>query len=99
MSPRPFRFHPAAQSEARESARWYRDRSRQAAANFRAAVTNAVRTIVQSPERWTKYLYGTRRFIMDTFPFSIIYLDDSDEIEIVAVAHHKRRPGYWKDRI
>jgi hypothetical protein len=37
--------------------------------------------------------------VLNTFPFSIVYLDDPDAVKIVAVAHHKRRPGYWKGRL
>jgi plasmid stabilization system protein ParE len=88
-----FRFHPEAQNEVRESARWYRDRSPRAAVEFRVAVSDAVHSVIRAPQRWSKYLHGTRRLILDTFPFSIVYLDDPDSVKIVAVAHHKRRPG------
>lgn len=39
-----------------------------------------------------------RRFILQRFPFSIVYLDDPDLVTIIAVAHSKRKPGYWKSR-
>jgi len=40
--------------------------------------------------------YNTRRF-----PFSLYYVfeKDLDKIIIIAVAHQKRKPGYWKQRI
>jgi toxin ParE1/3/4 len=41
----------------------------------------------------------TRRLVMRRFPFSVVYLDDPDLITIIAVAHSKRKPGYWKDRV
>jgi toxin ParE1/3/4 len=44
-------------------------------------------------------LNGTRRFVLRRFPFSIIYLDDPEVRSIVAVAHSKRKPGYWKVRL
>jgi hypothetical protein len=62
-------------------------------------VSDVIREIVQTPQRWPKYLYGTRRFVLHRFPFSIIYLDDSDILSIVAVAHNKRKPGFWKQRL
>jgi toxin ParE1/3/4 len=40
-----------------------------------------------------------RRYIMRRFPFSLIYGIGVDTIVIVAVAHHSRRPGYWKRRL
>jgi hypothetical protein len=35
---------------------------------------------------------------MRRFPFSLIYRVDRDTIAILAVAHHSRRPGYWRRR-
>jgi plasmid stabilization system protein ParE len=62
-------------------------------------VSDVIREIAQTPQRWPKYLHGTRRFVLHRFPFSIIYLDDPDVLVIIAVAHSKRKPGYWKRRL
>jgi toxin ParE1/3/4 len=99
MSSKPFRFHPEAREEFLDAARWYRIRHAPAAAEFRRAVTDAVRTVTLSPDRWPKYMHGTRRFVLRRFPFSVVYLDDLDLVTIIAVAHSKRRPGYWKGRV
>jgi toxin ParE1/3/4 len=94
-----FRFHPEAREDFRDAIRWYRSRSPTVATEFRGMVSDVIREIVQTPQRWPKYLYGTRRFVLHRFPFSIIYLDDSDILSIVAVAHNKRKPSYWKQRL
>ena len=52
-----------------------------------------------APHRWPKYLHGTRRFVLNRFPFSVIYLDDPDAVIIIAIAHSKSGPGYWKSRL
>jgi hypothetical protein len=36
--------------------------------------------------------------ILSAFPFSIIYWVTDDAIIVLAVAHHRRRPGYWRGR-
>ena len=41
---------------------------------------------------------GTRRILLDRFPFTIDYRVTSNTLNIVAVAHQKRRPGYWSWR-
>lgn len=42
---------------------------------------------------------GTRRrYILRRFPYSIIYQVTTDELRVIAVAHHRRRPGYWTGR-
>jgi plasmid stabilization system protein ParE len=99
MASKPFRFHPDARVDLRDSARWYREHNAEIAIEFRRAVADAVRGIVQAPQRWPTHRDGTRKFVMRRFPFSVIYLDELSEVVIVAVAHPKRRPGFWKERI
>lgn len=94
-----FRFHPEARGDLRDAARWYRERNPAIAAEFRAAIDDVVRAIAGSPQRWPIYLHGARRYVLRRFPFSVVYLDDPEEVVIVAVAHAKRRLGYWKGRM
>ncbi|HEY6765808.1 MAG TPA: type II toxin-antitoxin system RelE/ParE family toxin [Candidatus Sulfotelmatobacter sp.] len=99
MESKPFRFHPEAREEFRNAIRWYRARDRQPSSEFRASVSDAIRLVAQAPHRWMKYLHGTRRLVIQRFPFSVVYLDDPDIVTIIAVAHSKRKPGYWKGRL
>jgi plasmid stabilization system protein ParE len=94
-----FQFHPEAREEFRGAIRWYRPQSLLASSEFRVVVSAATRVIAEAPQRWPKYLYGTRRFVLPRFPFSIVYLHDPDLVTILAVAHSKRKPGYWKGRL
>ena len=94
-----FRIDPRAQQEILGADDWYAQRSTDASVEFIDAVLEGFANISQAPKRWPNYLYGTRRFVLRSFPFSIVYLDDPDMLTIVAIAHSKRRPGYWKERI
>jgi len=49
---------------------------------------------VSAPYRWPKYMAGTRRYVLPTFPFSLLYFAEDDAIAIVALASESRRPGY-----
>jgi toxin ParE1/3/4 len=91
--------HPLAWEEINAADQWYFRRSPEASDTFIVEITQAVERISQTPRLWPIYLHGTRRCILHRFPFSVVYLDDEDAIHIVAVAHHKRRPGYWGQRI
>jgi len=95
---KPYRVHPEVWLEIEAGDDWYLERSVDAIAGFVAAISDAFDTISLAPGRLPKYLYGTRRFVLHRFPFSIIYLDD-DVLSIVAVAHSKRKPGYWRARL
>ena len=98
MPPLPVGFHPAALEESTAAERWYRERSETAAAAFGAELDRAVEQIGDAPERWPRHGHGTRRFVLRRFPFSVIYRVGSAETEIIAVAHGRRRPDYWKGR-
>jgi hypothetical protein len=68
--------------------------------HFLSDLDLAVEDILQAPQRWPKYLYGTQRVVLQRYPFSFLYiLDNTGLIIIIAVAHSKRRPGYWKRRL
>ncbi len=60
---------------------------------------SALNQIQDNYERWPTYLYGTRRYLLKRFPFVIVYRAAESRIEIIAVAHGRRRPGYWAARL
>jgi plasmid stabilization system protein ParE len=84
---------------AEAAARWYAARSASAAAGFSDELDAAESAISELPEAWPLFEHGTRRFLLRRYPFSVIYLVDGERILIVAVAHARRRPGYWTSRL
>jgi len=99
LSRLPLEFHPDARIDALEAYDWYAERSQQAADTFHEELQVAGRAIQQSSERWANYLFGTRRYLMKRYPFVVVYRLAADRIEIMAVAHGRRKPGYWKGRL
>lgn len=59
----------------------------------------AIDTVREHPQLGAEIAYGFRRMLVRRFPFSVIYFVEGDEIVVVAVAHHSRRPEYWKGRM
>jgi toxin ParE1/3/4 len=92
-----FLEHAAREYEA--AIDWYFERSPVAAQKFAAEVNRALDNIEQSPQRWPTHLLGTRRFFLRHFPFTVIYREQPSYIQVIAVAHGHRRPGYWKSRL
>ncbi|HEX7189966.1 MAG TPA: type II toxin-antitoxin system RelE/ParE family toxin [Thermoanaerobaculia bacterium] len=92
------RLHPAAQAELLSATDWYLARSEGAAANFVHEVEHAIARIGESPERYPVTRFSRRRFVLLNFPFDIVYRIVGAEVEIIAIAHHARRPGYWRGR-
>lgn len=95
----PVEFHPGAVAEARAALHWYRSRSESTAEAFLAELDHGVEKIAEQPGIWPRYVSGTRRFVLRRFPFSPIYRQASEKIQIIAIAHGRRKPGYWKNRL
>lgn len=98
-----YRFQRAALDELAAATRWYAARSREAAVRFVDEVERALVAICEHPEAWPLRRGGGRRrdaraFVLDRFPFAVVYRIHPTEIRVLAIAHAKRRPGYWTRR-
>jgi toxin ParE1/3/4 len=91
-------FHPEADEELLEATEWYIKRSPTAAAGFVRDIEHAVARIAEAPERYPRTRFGRRRFVLLNYPYDLVYRVLRDEIEIIAIAHHARRPAYWRGR-
>jgi plasmid stabilization system protein ParE len=91
-------FTRQARREIDDAFAWYFERSPQAAETFVAEATNAFALIASAPAVWPEFEAGTRRYVLRRFPYSILYRETQSGIQVVAVAHHKRRPKYWTNR-
>jgi plasmid stabilization system protein ParE len=98
MSLVPVDLHPEAVAEARDAREWYVVRDPAAAQAFTAALEHAIGLVSETPERWPVYLQGTRRLLLRSLPFAVVYQIQSDRILVLAIAHQRQRPGYWRDR-
>jgi len=99
MSDRVFEYHPEATAEAWEAFHWYAERSESAADEFWLKLRSARMEVTRRPEAWSKYLHGTRCLRLKRFPYGLVYIERGERIIGVAVAHLKRRPGYWRHRL
>jgi toxin ParE1/3/4 len=98
MPPRAVELHPQAIEDIRGARDWYASRNELAAAGFFSEVEYGLKRIAELPDAWPAYLHGTRRFLLRRYPYSLVYRVKPSMIEVIAVAHAKRRPGFWRDR-
>ena len=94
-----YQFLPEAEEEMYEQARFYEGRSEGLGLDFLDEVEHTVKSILSFPESGPVISKNLRRRITRGFPFGLLYAIEAEQIVIVAVAHLKRRPGYWKNRI
>jgi plasmid stabilization system protein ParE len=99
VPPKLLEFHPDAANEVREAYAWYQQRSLRSAAAFLDELRIASEAVQADPERFGAYLHGCRRRQLRRYPYLLVYLEMDDAIRIVSVAHTRRRPGYWRQRL
>jgi toxin ParE2 len=92
-------IHPDALEETHAAVDWYAQRSRRAAEAFLNELDYVVEQISEKPERFPAFDHGTRRMLFRRFPYSMIFRECAAGVEIVAVAHGHRLPGYWRSRV
>ena len=95
----PLRFFEDAGREIEKERGFYRERSEAAEAAFLRELDHAVKSVSEAPERWPVHIENTRRYVFPSFPFSLVYFVEDEAVFIVALEHHSRRPGYWRDRL
>ena len=89
---------PEAEAEGREAFLWYFDRSPMAADAFRAELLDAIDGLSETARDWPEDANGTRHYHLRHFPFTVMYEVLGRNVTVYAIAHQRRRPGYWQDR-
>jgi toxin ParE1/3/4 len=92
-----------AKAEANDAAAWYDERQPGLGAEFLDALGGALEAIEKDSGRFAKVhsrspKRDVRRCILWRFPFSVVFERRLDEIIVLAVAHARRRPNYWRRR-
>ena len=91
-------FHREAEEEIESARDWYAQQSLVAARAFLKEIETSVEQVMKAPEMWPLYEDDIRRYVFRRFPYSLLYRVESSRILVLAVAHAKRRPGYWRER-
>ncbi len=91
-------FHPDIFDEVKNSYDWYQNQASGLGDDFLLELEEAYQIIMELPNTWPKFQKDFRRFLLNKFPFSVIYKLNGGTIFIVAIMHNSRKPGYWKER-
>ena len=93
-----YRYLPSSREELNEAAAFYEASVPGLGEAFLDDVERAIETVRESPGIGASMGRGFRKSILRRFPFTIVYARRDEEIVIVAIAHQRRRPGYWRGR-
>jgi plasmid stabilization system protein ParE len=92
-------FLPEADEEFREAVHYYESEAPGVGMAFAVAVHKAVVGVAEFPLAVPQIRAGIRKKVLRHFPYNVLYSVESDTLLIVAVAHQKRRPNYWRSRL
>jgi len=93
------RLHPKASAEAREAGEYLDAAEPGLGSEFVVRVDRCLRLIREQPFAFTLIDGRVRHVVLAQFKYSILYTVREDEIVVLAIAHHRRNPGYWKNRL
>jgi toxin ParE1/3/4 len=92
-------FHEDARAELAEASHYYEDRVPGLGQALIDDVEACVNEILEHPSACERVSKKLRRKVLSRFPYGLIYAVESDRIRIMAIAHFKRRPEYWRYRL
>lgn len=95
-----YSFLPAAEAEYLDAILFYEGRQPGLGAALITEFEYALGLALDRPHTWhLVHPLGIRRIGLSRFPYAIFFRLVGDALQITAVAHHRKRPGYWLSRI
>lgn len=91
-------FHPAARDELVETVTFYESARTGLGAQFRDAVRATLERVDKTPTIGRRTSDGYWRALVSGFPYDVVYRVRGEILDVLALAHHRRRPGYWRNR-
>jgi toxin ParE1/3/4 len=92
-------FHPLAEQELVDAAAYYEEQRQGLGLEYLEEVQNAVNFLIRYPQAGSIIRDFVHSLMLPKFPYYLVYrvLEDN-QIRVLAVAHHKRKPKYWSNR-
>ncbi len=92
-----------AEEELTAAVEWYEERAG-LGRELLLAVRGAAMRIARRPASFPLVAHipaalGVRRYLMQGFPYAVVFVELPDQVHVIAIAHLKRRPGYWRVRV
>ncbi len=93
-----------AEDELIEAEKWYEGQRPGLGREFRTAIDEGMERLLKAPLAASPIVnlpssLVARRVLVKRFPYSIVFIEHGEDLWVVAFAHHRRRPGYWRERL
>jgi len=95
-----YQFHPEAETEYLETVAYYESQNPGLGALYISDFESVMKHACGFPARYpVEKKPDIRRIRLKHFPFTVLFRESDSIIQVLAVAHHRRRPVYWMNRI
>lgn len=91
-------LHEDADRELNDVADYYDAESLGLGTAFLDQLDDGYQRILENPHAAAEIDPDIRKLVLAKFPYNLIYEIDGDVVLILAVAHQRRRPHYWRER-
>lgn len=91
-------FLDAARHESNDAADYYEWEQPGLGRRFEQEVQRGIERVVGYPRAWPVERGDIRKYLLQHFPYKILYSIEADHLLIIAIAHQHRRPDYWVER-
>lgn len=92
-------FNVAARLELLEHVAYYEGRQLGLGARYLASFEAAMLKVCEAPHRHRiEFPPDIRRYRLKGFPYNVLYRQAGEDVEVLVIAPHRRRPGYWRGR-
>jgi toxin ParE1/3/4 len=101
---REVRFDPDAIEELENAVRWYEDQREGLSIELLDEIDDAIAAAAEGGPR-CRSIDGVadelvvKRVLVHRFPYIVYFVEVAEAVRIIAIAHERRRPGYWKQRV
>jgi plasmid stabilization system protein ParE len=93
------RFLKPAELEVEEAVAYFDQQRPGLGDRFERDLRATIGLLLDHPHSGKSITKAVRKFPLRTFRYNVVYVIDGNEVVVVAVAHHKRRPRYWRRRL
>ncbi|MDO8890460.1 MAG: type II toxin-antitoxin system RelE/ParE family toxin [Sulfurimicrobium sp.] len=93
-----FVFHPEAEDEFFAAIEYYESVETGLGSDFSLEVLKTIQNAVDFPMAWPVLVDDIHRCLTNRFPYGVLYRLEGELIQVLAVMHLRREPGYWQER-
>jgi len=92
-------IHEGAEEDLNAAAQYYESRETNLGEEFLKELTLTFLRIRERPLTYSTLFDEYHRCLLTRFPYGVVYRVEEERVLVFAVAHLRRRPGYWRARV